>query len=283
MVRFPCENYLKYLLIGGKARWSYADIQRHMEGLHYPPPETEYLEQLAANIHSTRPKPYLIGGKAPKVWMQDHGLWAIYHDTHTFKQATELLESTEYRPAMEAFIISGVSREHTVLYIKELFGLEILPVVFDVYEHAYWDRRLLTTDEWLAFLKIYPGGRGLNTCFMADPRYTLHYLGVDIKDLDMRGMIQHVAQDAYFRIQELRGAPASKVSRAVSDYAEILLSANREMGGATTLSQLLEQVHALGLELQKKAISELSDTRIEEATILDGTVIAGELVEKKKK
>lgn len=278
-MRFPCENYLRFLLVGGHSRWTIRDIRTYIQRLGYPDPKSEYLLLLRNDLERTRPRPYDPDSREGRTWLRGQGLWPLSFPNMVADTSSEILGDPEARPALEALIISGIPMPHVQKYFSELRGIEFSLDVIEHYAHFYWNRPLLRMEEWLEFLSEYVDGSQLAVCYMADPEYALYHLGVRTEALDIREMVEESGRMSYFRLQETRLAPVGDVdaARNFKIYQDGLIRVYQEVRGSSALSQIMEQLRQFGLKFQDKE-DKILNADIPEGNILDGTVSATPLL-----
>lgn len=282
-LRWPCERYIQYLIVGGEARWAFADIRRHIQHLGYPPPALDYLVNLRDRLERTRPKPYLIGGQPPEEWLRSVGIWDLVCENRSAQAAYRILGDHDLRMAVEAAILSGIPFNQVIPLVNQILGEDLRDEDFHTYRRFFWDRSLLMPIQWHDFLDLYPGGRSLALCYKLDPSYTLHHLGVEIETLDTRTMIFRVAQIAFFRCVETESMEAGlSTAKQTRSYAATITDAHRELSGATELGRIIDQVKQIGLKRKKKEDLKKLAERVPESSIIDGTTITKSSTPKEK-
>lgn len=269
-MRFPCENYIRFLLCGGESRWTLKDVATHIRRLGYPEPDEIYLAQLRRDLEKIRPKPFDLSSVKTRRWLKDIGLWDISYPSDMSDAAVEILWDPELRPAMEVLILSGIQYEQVEPYLAEVRGRKVSKDLVEHYTYYYWNTKLLRQQEWMEFLNEYPDGQQLKVCYVAKPEYSLHHLGLLHATPDVRQMVNEQAMEAYFRSQETRLMPiGEEFARTYKLLSDVLLRAFEQIRGHSELSKLLDQVRSVGMKLKEPRSNLVSG--VGDSQIVDGT------------
>ena len=270
-MRLPCENFVRYLLTGGEARWSFADVRRYITRLGYPQPTRPYLLRLREDLGQSRPKPYLVGGAPSSRWLRGQGLLPLYERDAAADNASEILGDTEMRPLVEAILISGIPLNHAQGLIKDLRGVTPTTETLQHYHDFYWNRGLLRQEEWINFLQDYPDGDALMLVYLSPPDYLMFHLGVKV-DKSLQEMIRESANIAYIRLLETRMmSMSSDTANIIAKLSRVLTAADQQVSTTDKLGQLIAQLRSVGLSLMDTDLEQMSE--IPAGEILDGTVL----------
>jgi len=270
-VRFPCEKYLSCLLIGAEGRWSLDDVALHVERLGYPRPTKDYLLSLRTRLDRDRPRPYLVGGRPPRGWLEAKGLVDFFYPSEACQEAFEFLGDSQIRPYLEAVLISGIPLLQGQSLFKDLIGHEPPIQALEFYGDYYWNRTLLRQDEWIKFLAHYQDGVPLSIVYVSPPDYLLHHLGVE-SNLSLQEKISRGADITYVRLLETRLMGLnSDTARIIKQLFDCLVNADRVASNIDKVGKLIEQLRAVGLRFDDTLAQRIFE--VPEGEVLDGTVL----------
>ena len=267
-MRLPCENYIRYLLVGGRDRLSLQEIKRQILILGYSEPGTDYLIALRSDLEESRPKPFMLEDPKVRQWLMDNGFWELTYPTSEVRTAFSILGTPEQRLLLEALLLCGIPDEEIPASFHEKTGVELTSEVVETYEYYFWNRAFFSQRGWREFLKYYvDDGPLLTKCLTGDPEYTLVLFRIRA-DIGTSVMLGSMARAAFLRYQETIGMTMSTdVSRIMKNMADIALSVAQQMGSTDKLGQAVEELRQISVANRDPK----APPPIPEKNILDGS------------
>lgn len=271
-MRFPCENYLRWLLLGVDTRFSVADVQQHAKFLGFPPPPEDYLLSLRESMEHSRPKPMSLDRQDCRDWLRQQGLFGLCYQNDYVRGAMEILWDGEMRPSVEALLLSGISLEQVSESMLKICGTAPKKELLEFYCHFFWNVKHLRQDEWMDFLVNYPQGHYLKVCYISKPEYTLYHLGLG-GSVDSRTQMEEMATQAYYRSEELRAEPTTELTaRALKHLADVRARIFEVTLGHSQIGEILDEVRSIGMHLEEPR--KVFMGVVDRSRVLDGTVMA---------
>ena len=85
-------------------------------------------------------------------FLRREGVYDAWRNGPDMRQTKKVLESNALRQAVETFILSPVKAEQAVRKIQQKLDFYLTVRAYELYQHYYWNRDLLTGLEWGDFI-----------------------------------------------------------------------------------------------------------------------------------
>ena len=258
MQRLPNEYWLKYMLLFSGLNQS--EIQDSADLLGVIKPTKEYLSFLNKRLKETKPKPFGYQYKAARPWIRRQKVVSLARQDDDAVAARDLLSNTRVRPVIEPLILAGMKHAEISYYTKEITGQLIPEGVLELYQHYFWNRDLLTIDQWFSIFRQHPRGVDLRACFNQGPEFALWKVGyrVDIPQEEVIKSMFHESAMRFMETNEMKNdrntAMTAKLwAENVFKASEIL---NRSGDG---VREILTELRQLSIQLGRREITSLED------------------------
>lgn len=263
-MKFPCEFFLRHLLVMQKPEAVAEYIQRY----GYPEPSLEYLEGLKVKLEKSRPAPFIRKSHRARAWLRKQRIASAYNKTDMMVKADRWTRSSVIRSALETLLIAGLSEEDISFNIGMLTGTDFELEAVQLYAHYFWNRDVMTYGEWQTFLEAYPNGRELRYMYTVEPMVALWKVGV-IPDIDDADSLAKIHADSYVRMQELNTAPNTlKTAMTYSYWSTAHFRAiDEKRQGSHALTRILHHMHEMTMLLRSGKIPDGTPI-LDEAQIL---------------
>lgn len=265
MRRYPYEYWARYLV----TRYGVKDATLGLEQLgfgvvggHGTPISQPYLHALRAEIELDRPVP--LNATDPKTdrWLRVNRIHGAMGDHPDVLAAKEILRDPILRKAMELLAMSGLPSE----YVAQAYTLatqeELRPGVVDAFAHYFWNRQLLSREDWQDFLITkdatgkwdvdrYSNGVDLWYALRGDPQVALWKTGL-LTDIDDQTFVSMMKRDVLGRWIETSMKPNGlSTAETYKSYAAVYFKAlEMESQGQNAYAKAIQLLH--GIQLQQR-------------------------------
>lgn len=256
----PNEYWLKYMLLfSGLSHEQIAESAR-MSGM--PDPSVAYLRDLSDKLQETRPPRFDLGNSASRAWVRRQRIMSMAVGQKYALQAREILGDTKVRPVVETLIISDASLEDVSKYTREITGKKLSKKAIDLYRHYFWNRQLLSSSEWLAFLDSYENGDALKLCYKQGLEYALWRLGYRV-ELSQQDVLRSVFHESAMRFFETTNSPNNRdTAMTAKMWAENIFKATEELNKTgDEVRQVLDELKTVAIKLGKRDISSIEELK----------------------
>ena len=265
-MRHPNEYWLKYMLVFSDT--SLEQICDTAALYEMPEIDPDYLVELRDQLERTKPSPFRRDSEAVTRWSRRQRIMSLAKEDKYAAQARDLLGNNKVRPILEALLISDMPHEDIVGYVKELSGQAISKRVIKMYAHYFWNRSLLTTEQWYTYLRFHPQGRFLKSCYNRGDKYALWKLGHKV-DLSQQEVIRALFNESSMRFFETAEMPNSKDTAMTAKlWAENIFRATEELNKTgDAVSQVIDGLRDIAIKLGARDVSSIQSLdRIEEGS-----------------
>jgi len=242
-LRSPAEYYLKYLII---SRFADVRINQLMDRLGYPRLRAQYLAALRRGIKA--PKPLRIGLKHKRTdtWLEKQSLYPLFYRDKHMDKATMALSNNTVRPLLESLILSDTPTQEIVGMVKTRTGAKYPEQVIRYYKHFFWNRDLLTAQEWDEFLENYTRGAELRGVYGEGAQMVKWRLGFN-GAIDANDMLRSVQTEAFHRFMQTHNmSNSTSTAKIAATWAGVLFEAGKQLNsGETQLSEVISQFEAI--------------------------------------
>ena len=118
-----------------------------------------YLEQVKSRMDPF-PAPFLAapskkhkeGHLATKVWLKKKGIHDLWYPTEAVQEAYRILGEPRVRSMLEDLLLSPMRVEEITKHVNKHFGIALTVDGVATFGHYFWNKNLLTPDEWISVL-----------------------------------------------------------------------------------------------------------------------------------
>ncbi len=242
-MRFPCEYYIRYLLLS----LTVAEVKEQVELLGYPAPNENYLKRLNRETKKVNKST----GKEMRKWARDNRVYSMLAQTKDSVEARQLTVDPNFRSVMETLLMSGLPSDKIAENFSVLSGNPLDSSVVELYEHYFWNRKIMAQDDWEKFLRRYPNGQDLYRCWLSPPAVALWKVGISPR-LDEKHIVDKILGDSFMRWEETNSMKNSKDTAITAElWSKVMFKAldERRQGG-DALSRILMNMHEATLRLR---------------------------------
>jgi hypothetical protein len=246
-VRAPSEYYIKYLVLAGT---SDTRVGKLLDQMGHPRPGHAYTKRLRDSL--TPPRPFRIGGgrssRQTTKWLTRHKLYPLFvRDAH-MDEATDILGQHDLRLVLETFLLAGVGVDEIIDTVVQRFGRELPEQTIRYYGHFFWNRSLLTPQEWGDWLKDYRYGPQLKGVYDEGPQMAKWRLGFNNR-MDANDMLKVVRDESFHRFMQTHTmANDVGTAKVAATWAGTFFEAHKNLAsGDTQLAEVISRFEALVL------------------------------------
>ena len=254
----PNEYWLKYLLtFSGSTR---AQIASMAEMYAMVPPTQEYLSALDQKLSNTKPNPFRLSSPNVLSWIRRQRMMSLYREDEHATEARDILGDNKKRKIIEALTLAEAESETIAHYLSLLCNTTVSERVINIYQHYFWNPKIMTTKQWFKFLNTHPDGKILKDCLGRDPEYALWKIGHRI-ELSQEDVLKEVLHESSMRFMELCGRPNNRNTALTAKlWAENLFKAHEELSRTgDAAKEVLEELRGISIKLGKRDISSIED------------------------
>jgi hypothetical protein len=260
-VRKPYEYYAKHLLLTAGV----SHVAATLVSLGFGEQDYVYLHELREGLMQTRPMPFKPGTPGTDKWLRLHKVYSLRMGTSPAAEAKAMLQDFRFRPALEMLLLSGLSTDYIATRLEEASGEQVTNEAVMHYAHYFWNRQILTREEWKDFListnaeghwhSQYPNGRDLFQAYLGDPQVALWKLGL-MPVVNEEVVVDEIFKDSYMRLLEIRTDPNSvNTAKKAEVWASILFKCLEEKSKAgNVMRKALEELHKTSLRLRSLGV-----------------------------
>lgn len=143
----PAKFWIKFLL--SRDKHSPESIEGMLTAIQLGGVEEDYIRYLDASM--TPPKsfqPTNLKHRSSQRFLRREGIYDAWHRPRAFREAYDLIGSSELRALIETFILSPLRPRQAIKKIKYKTGVCISEKAYDLFEHYWWNRGLMSGAEW---------------------------------------------------------------------------------------------------------------------------------------
>tara|TARA_B100000131_G_scaffold166520_1_gene160994 strand:- start:16635 stop:17405 length:771 start_codon:yes stop_codon:yes gene_type:complete len=223
-------------------------------------PEPGYLAELREKLLETRPTPFRIDFGPTKAWVRRQRIMSLAKEDKHAVEARNLLGDYKARPVLEGLLLSGMGAEEVASNLKEITGKDVSKRTIKMFKHYFWNLELLSTSQWLSYLKKHPEGRVLKSCYSRGPEFALWKLGSS-PELEQKAVIRGLFNESSMRFFETAGMPNSRETALTAKlWAENIFKATEELNRTgDAVQQVVDGLRDIAIKLGKRDVSSIQD------------------------
>lgn len=211
-MRHPAENYIKFLILKHGADGD-GTVMKMLERTGFLSPEPSYVQDLRQELNASLPAGFDPDNRLHRPtmkYLRKHGVYELFFQNAESAEALGILSDPTKRLEIEKLILARLDKKAVVLKINKLHNWHLTAAGVEMYEHFFWNYRLLTWDDWGRFLYKRSGNYGLFiTLLRAGPDLAFHHLGLE-QAIESKQMIQRAQRIAYFTLEEVAQQPGTQ-------------------------------------------------------------------------
>lgn len=256
MNRHPNEYWLKYLLTFTTASLSEVSSAAEMYRMVAPP--TSYLKALRTSLESSKPSPFDIRNATTRAWTRRQRMMSMTLNEPAVVGARTILSDNKIRPVFESLILADASIADIVKYTRAITGQTVTQEVVEKYRHYFWNRELLSMDEWSDYLKGYPNGKSLMSCYNQGLEFALWRLGYRV-ELTKQEILNNILHESAMRFAELNSSNNSmNTSIAAKNWADCVFKSIEALEKTgDSVKKVVDDLREISIKLGRRDISSI--------------------------
>lgn len=259
----PNEYWLKYMLTFSGLRRD--QIIEAAELYSMVPPTRDYLSELNRKLEETKPSPFRVNSASVLAWIRRQRFLSLYREDEAAIKARDLLGDEKKRDIIEALTLAETPVDKIADYIELLCNKAIDVKVVKLFQHYFWNPKIMSTTKWYDYLDTHPRGYTLKSCLNKGEEFSLWKLGYRVS-ISQEDMLRTVFHESSMRFLELNGKANNRHTALTAKlWAENIFKANEELirTGDTT-KEVLEELRSIAIRLGKREISSVEDLKTDE-------------------
>jgi hypothetical protein len=257
-MKYPNEYWLKYMILfSGLTLEQIAQTAAMYEMVA---PDAGYLRDLRAKLEQSKPSPFRLDFGRTKAWVRRQRIMSLAREEKSSVQARDILGNTKCRPVIEYLLLANMPPEEIANYTQKITGKRISKRVINMYSHYFWNRDLLSVDQWMSFFEKHPRGDILKSCYSQGAEYALWRLGYRV-DLPLDDVFRSVFHESAMRFMETSGYPNTKdTAMTAKMWAESLFKASEALTrSGDPMKAVMNEIRDIAINLGSRKISSLED------------------------
>jgi hypothetical protein len=181
--------------------------------------------------------------RASMEYLRKEGVYKYFHPDDAMNQAWDILTDLEKRLFSEQLLMSRLPIKEAIMRANQENGWRLTTVGVECYGYFFWNVKLLSFDEWGAFLN---GRTMLHERYIsllnASDELALYHMRAN-QALDSKDMVRRAQEIAYFTLEEVAQAPGpvkAKVSSIRSLTNSIIACHKSVSGSDSTIKEVLK-------------------------------------------
>lgn len=155
--RSPAEYFIRYLF--SRREYEVDTVCGLLDDYEIAYPDMRYLEKVQAKLDPF-PEPFVevpkksnkAGYLATRQWLKKKGIHDLWYPTEAVQEAYRILGEPRVRALAEDFLLSPMKVEDMTAALNKHFKINLTPEGLSTFGHYFWNRILLTDDEWMSLL-----------------------------------------------------------------------------------------------------------------------------------
>lgn len=240
--RSPAEYFVRYLISKRDEASSSETISAILDDHEIVYPGITYIEKLIERM-SPFPEPFqAVPSKKHKQehlvtrqWLKKKGIHDLWYPTEHVQEAFKILGEPRVRALLEDLLLSPMRIEDVVQQANKHFDIKLTIEGVATFRHYFWNKRLLTDDEWITVLEERKPLSTATTIVKLAPdvahMVVPYVLGLSGPSPNITsGMVAKRMRDiAFEKVLEIERRPASQEhARMMTDYMRVIKEAENE-------------------------------------------------------
>lgn len=147
----PSKYWIKFLCSRGKH--THEMIEGMLEAIELGGADADYIKGVDDELELPDPFfPKELKHRSSQAFLRREGIYEAWHSTKAFDEAFDILSTMELRHMVETFALSPLRSDQAVKKIKQNLGTELSVRAYELYQHYFWNRSLLSGAAWGEFI-----------------------------------------------------------------------------------------------------------------------------------
>lgn len=234
-MRSPSEYYIKFLI--SQREHDENVILRILEDFDLEGLTGQYIKDLQRKMEPF-PDPWKPGAKDPQSdeYLRKHGIKDLWYPSAAVKEAYTILGSPQLRADVEQLLLAPLRVEEVVDRLNKHHGIKLTVAGVSAFGHYFWNRRLLSMDEWVSFLENRPGAYKKTAVLKVSPDVAktivpwLSGMTGPPPGFNSGSVSRRVRDVAFLKVLEIEHQPATLAhSKMMKNYMDVIRGAESEM------------------------------------------------------
>lgn len=215
-MRHPAEYFIKYLLLRESLSpngITDAQVVHSLDELGLLSPHPQYLPLLRQELQQNPPpqpfEPFNRFNRPSALYLRDQKVYDMFVRTPAVEEAWEILGNQRLRLMAEKMVMANVTNKVTINKVNKKHGTFFTEAGVKAFEHYFWNRNLLTFDQWGRYLydrsSLYSDYMAL---LRAPTQLAFYHLKLD-QSLESKAMIRRSQQIAYNALEQVELQPGT--------------------------------------------------------------------------
>jgi hypothetical protein len=237
----PAEYFIRYLF--SKRDVEVGTVEAMLDDHEIVYPSTRYLQKVRLSL-SPFPDPFIETPSkkakeqhlATRQWLKKKGIHDLWYPTEPVQEAFHILGEPRVRAMVEDYLLSPMRVEDVTTQINRHFKINLTPDGVQTYGHYFWNKLLLTDDEWMSLLQERkPRGAGKDVVRVAPDVANmvvpwLTGLSGPPPNITSGAVARRIRDSAFMKLLEIERQPAGEENaRTMAQYTKTICSAENEM------------------------------------------------------
>jgi hypothetical protein len=231
-MRSPSEHFIKFLISQDKHDTNM--ILRILEDYGLDGISSMYVDGLRARMDPI-PEPNL-SDRGFKDWLRRHGIRDLWFPNNAVQEAYTILSEANLRSTIQALLLSPLRLEDITKRINKRFEINLSPEGVQAFGHYFWNKKLLSQEEWVGFLDGRTSAYESITVMRASPDVATAVVpwvtgvGGIPQDLNTGVVARRVRDVAFLKVLEIERQPATLAhSKMMKNYHDVIRGMEAEM------------------------------------------------------
>lgn len=231
--RSPSEYFIKYLI--SQRRFDNNALLRMMEDFGIEALSGAYLDKLRAKLMPV-PDPWDPALPECKEYLRRHKIADLWFPNAAVREAYEIIGSPQLRADTEQLLLSPLRLEEVVSRLNKHHNLNLTPDGVRSYGHYFWNKSVLSMNEWVEFLEGRPNAFDRIVTLKAAPDMAQKLvpwvagMSGPPPGLNTGTVARRMRDIAFMKVLEVERQPASLAhSKMMKNYMDVIKSAESEM------------------------------------------------------
>lgn len=234
-MRSPSEYFIKYLI--SQREHDENVILRILEDFELEGLTGQYIKDLQRKMEPY-PDPWSPGTKdeGSDAFLRKHGIKDLWYPSAPVKEAYTILGNPQLRADVEQLLLAPIRVEEVVKRLSQHHEIKLTPEGVTAFGHYFWNKSLLSMDEWVFFLENRPGAYERTTALRVSPDVAativpwLSGLTGPPPGFNSGSVARRVRDVAFLKILEIEHQPATLAhSKMMKNYEDVIRAAESEM------------------------------------------------------
>jgi hypothetical protein len=236
----PAEYFIRFLI--SKREYDLGTLVTILEDHQMESVGRRYLEELQEKMEpfpdpwETSPSGDSEAYEETVAYLRKHNIHELWFPTPAVAEAYRILGEPRLRENIEQLILSSLRFEDIVTKANKYHGASLTVEGVSAFQHYFWNRRLLSMSEWIAFMDHKPNAYDRITTLTAAPDMQemvvpwLAGMSGPPPNINTGVVARRMRDVAFMKVLEIERQPASIIhSKMMKNYMDVITAAENEM------------------------------------------------------